>query len=78
MNKQYSVYQLEYDFWFPLNRIIIASQRGALITFQRFQILLTPRMFPVWGNVVWVFARKAIFNMGWVLSIFSYLYLCSK
>ena len=32
----------------------------ALITFQCFQILLTPRIFPVWDLVVDIFPRKAI------------------
>ena len=32
----------------------------ALLTFQCFQILLTPRMFRVWEFVVGIFARKVI------------------
>ena len=39
----------------------------ALLTPQRFQIPLTPRMFPVWDFVVRIFARKALLNMGRVL-----------
>ena len=31
-------------------------------------------IFPVWDFVVGVFARKAKFNMGWVLSTHCYLY----
>ena len=38
---------------------------------QCFQILLTPRMLPVWDFVVGIFARKALLNMGWVLSTLS-------
>ena len=47
----------------------------ALLNFHRFQILLTPRKFPVWNFVVWISARKAMLYMGWVLSIFSCQYL---
>ena len=50
----------------------------ALLTFQRFQTLLTPRMFTVWELVVGIFARKAMLNMGWVLSIRRCQYLYSK
>ena len=42
----------------------------AFLTPQRFQIPLTPRMFPVWNFVVEIFVRKALPNMGWVLSTF--------
>ena len=41
----------------------------ALLTPQRFQIPLIPRMFPIWDFMVGIFARKALLNMGWVLSI---------
>ena len=37
----------------------------ALLTPQWFQILLTPRMFPVWDFVVGIFDRKVLINMGW-------------
>ena len=47
----------------------------ALLTPQCFQILLTPRMFPVWNFVVGIFARKALHNMGRVLSTLSCKYL---
>ena len=43
----------------------------ALLTPQRFQIPLTPRMFPVWDFVVGIFARKALLNSGQVLSTLS-------
>ena len=43
----------------------------ALLISERFQILLTPRMFPVRDIVVRIFAWKAMLNMGWVLSILS-------
>ena len=39
------------------------------------RIPLTPRMFPVWDFVVGIFARKALLNMGRVLSNLSCLYL---
>ena len=35
-----------------------------LVTSQRYKIMLTPRMFPVWDFVVGIFTRKAMFNMG--------------
>ena len=47
----------------------------ALLAPQCFQIPLTPRMFPVWDFVVGIFARKALLNMGQVLSTFSCSYL---
>ena len=50
----------------------------ALQTPQCFQILLMPRMFPVWDFVVGILARKAMLHMGWVLSIPSCQYLYSK
>ena len=31
-------------------------------------LLLVPRMFLVWDFVVGIFARKAMLNIGWVLS----------
>ena len=40
----------------------------ALPTPRCFQILLMPRMFPIWDFVVGIFARKALLNMDWVLS----------
>ena len=43
-----------------------------LLTFQCFQILLTSKMFPVWDFVVGIFVRKAMLNMGWVLSVLNY------
>ena len=49
-----------------------------LLTSHCFQIPLTPRMFPVWDFVVRVFARKAMLNMGWVITIFNCQYLYSK
>ena len=50
----------------------------ALMTFQCFQILLMPRIFPFWDFVVGIFARKAMLNMCWILSILNWLYLCNK
>ena len=35
-----------------------------LLAFQHFQIMLTPRMFPVRDFVVEIFAQKALLNMG--------------
>ena len=46
----------------------------ALVTFQRFQILLTPEMFPDWDFVV----RKAILHLDEVLLIFRYKYLYNR
>ena len=43
----------------------------ALLTPRCFQILLMPRMFPIWDFVVGIFARKALLKMGQVLSIHS-------
>ena len=43
----------------------------ALLTPQCFQVLLMPRMFPVWDFVVGIFARKALLNSGRVLSTLS-------
>ena len=40
----------------------------ALLTPQFFQIPLTLRMFPVWDFVIGIFARKALLNMGRLLS----------
>ena len=39
----------------------------ALLIPQRFQFLLTPRMFPVWDFVVGIFAGKPLLDTGWVL-----------
>ena len=47
----------------------------ALLAFQRFQILLTPRMFPVWDFVGGIFARKDMLYIGWVLLTLSCQYL---
>ena len=35
-------------------------------------------MVPVWDFVIGIFARKALLNMGWILSIFSCQYLISQ
>ena len=37
---------------------------GTLLTFQRFQILLPPKMFPVWDFVVGIFAQKAMLKIA--------------
>ena len=34
--------------------------------FQRSQIPLVPRMFPVWNFTKGIFVRKAKLNMGWL------------
>ena len=51
---------------------VIVENLIELLISQRFQIQLTPRMFPVWDFMVGVFARKAILDMGWVLSTLSW------
>ena len=50
----------------------------ALLTFQRFQILLTPRMLLVWVFIAGIFARKAMLHVGWVISTLSCQYLYIK
>ena len=60
---------------------IIASHHEtseSVANFSTFSNPATPRMYPVWDFVVGIFARKAMFNMGWVLSILSCQYLNSK
>ena len=65
-------------FYFEKKTSLSVEYLITLLTFQRFQILLKPRMIPVWDFVVAIFARNAMFNMGWVLSILSCQYLYSK
>ena len=65
----------KYDNTFVQNKWVIFHELDkcvehliALLTPQCFQNPLTPKMFPVWDFVVGIFARKALFNMGRVLS----------
>ena len=55
-----------------------SSSVQKLLTFQCFQIPLAPRMFPIWDFVESIFARKAMLNMGWVLTTLSWQYLYNE
>ena len=55
-----------------LTKILVSKASDSL------QIPLTPRIFPVWDFVVGIFTRKALPNMGRVLSTLSCKYLYKK
>ena len=52
----------------PPSDTFIASQRGgfdSVTDFSIFQILLIPRLFPVWDFLAGMFVLKSMLNMSW-------------
>ena len=57
-----------YFFCYITKHILPVEHLLELLYFQCFQISLATRIVHIWDFLVGIFARKAMINVGWVLS----------